>query len=122
MPHPWVILMHQYRRRSRYITAPCLVLSAGRVQSVALRLICERELEIEVFDPQEYWSVDVEFATPRDEKFTARLTHLDGKKLEKLSLGNKDQAATAVAARPHRLPAGAETRRRGLRHAARSRP
>jgi DNA topoisomerase I len=72
--------------------------SAGRVQSVALRLICERELEIEVFDPQEYWTVDVEFATPRNEKFSARLTHLDGKKLEKLSLGDKDRAATAVAA------------------------
>jgi DNA topoisomerase-1 len=72
--------------------------SAGRVQSVALRLICERELEIEVFDPEEYWTVDVEFATPRNEKFSARLTHLDGKKLEKLSLGDKDKAATAVAA------------------------
>jgi len=72
--------------------------SAGRVQSVALRLICERELEIEVFKPDEYWTVDVEFATPREEKFTARLTHLDGEKLEKLSLGDKDKAATAVAA------------------------
>jgi DNA topoisomerase-1 len=72
--------------------------SAGRVQSVALRLICERELEIEVFDPDEYWTVDVEFQTPREQKFTARLTHLDGKKLEKLSLGDKDRAASAVAA------------------------
>jgi len=72
--------------------------SAGRVQSVALRLICERELEIEVFNPEEYWTVDVEFTTPRDQKFTARLTHLDGKKLEKLSLGDKDKTATAVAA------------------------
>jgi len=72
--------------------------SAGRVQSVALRLICERELEIEVFDPEEYWTVDVEFETPRAQKFTARLTHLDGKKLEKLALGGKEKAATAVAA------------------------
>ena len=72
--------------------------SAGRVQSVALRLICEREAEIEIFNPQEYWSIDVEFDTPRDERFSARLTHLDGEKLDKLGIGNKARADTAVAA------------------------
>jgi DNA topoisomerase-1 len=72
--------------------------SAGRVQSVALRLICEREAEIEAFKPQEYWSVEADFATPREEDFTARLTHLDGEKLERLSLGDKGRADTAVAA------------------------
>ena len=46
--------------------------SAGRVQSVALRLICEREAEIEVFRPQEYWTVDAGFTTPAGEPFTAR--------------------------------------------------
>src|SRR6187431_3787446 len=56
--------------------------SAGRVQSVALRLICEREAEIEAFKPREYWTVEVEFRTASGERFTARLTHLDGKKLD----------------------------------------
>jgi DNA topoisomerase-1 len=71
--------------------------SAGRVQSVALRLICERELEIEAFKPQEYWTVDADFATP-DGNFTAKLTHAEGKKLDKLSLTNADAAQRAVAA------------------------
>jgi DNA topoisomerase-1 len=72
--------------------------SAGRVQSVALRLICDRESEIEKFKPQEYWSVEVEFDTPRNERFTARLTHLDGEKLDKLGIANEDQAKAAAAA------------------------
>ena len=53
--------------------------SAGRVQSVALRLICEREAEIEVFRAREYWTVEAAFTTPAGAAFTARLTHLDGK-------------------------------------------
>ena len=53
--------------------------SAGRVQSVALRLICEREAEIEAFRPREYWTVEAAFLTPAGAPFTARLTHLDGK-------------------------------------------
>ncbi|MEM6902694.1 MAG: DNA topoisomerase, partial [Pseudomonadota bacterium] len=61
--------------------------SAGRVQSVALRLICEREAEIEIFKAQEYWSIEVDFVTDKGEAFTARLTHADGKKLDKLSIG-----------------------------------
>src|SRR5258707_833840 len=71
--------------------------SAGRVQSVALRLVCERELEIEAFKPQEYWTVEADFAAPAG-NFTARLSHLDGKKLDKLSLGHGDDAKRAVAA------------------------
>ncbi|MFQ5954676.1 MAG: type I DNA topoisomerase, partial [Kiloniellales bacterium] len=72
--------------------------SAGRVQSVALRLICEREAEIEAFRPQEYWTVEVGFGTARGEPFSARLTHLDGAKLEKLSLGDEAAARAVVAA------------------------
>src|SRR5882757_2502453 len=71
--------------------------SAGRVQSVALRLVCERELEIEAFKPQEYWSVEADFTAPAG-NFTARLSHLDGKKLDKLSLRHADDAKRAVAA------------------------
>ena len=70
--------------------------SAGRVQSVALRLICERESEIEAFKPREYWTIEVEFATPSGERFTARLTHLDGKRLDKFDLA--DEAAARAAA------------------------
>ena len=69
--------------------------SAGRVQSVALRLICDREALIEDFISQEYWTVAVDFLTPTREKFRAHLTHLDGKKLEKLSLKNADAAEHA---------------------------
>ncbi len=72
--------------------------SAGRVQSVALRLVCEREAEIERFDPREYWTVDVDFLTPSRAPLTARLTHLDGKKLEKFDLGDKAKADAAVRA------------------------
>ena len=72
--------------------------SAGRVQSVALRLICEREAEIEAFKPQEYWSVEATFRTTDGQTFTARLTHLDGKKLDKMDLGTAEAAARAVAA------------------------
>lgn len=70
--------------------------SAGRVQSVALRLICERELEIEAFVPEEYWTIDADFLTDKKEKITARLTHLDGKKLEKFSLPNAETALAAA--------------------------
>jgi len=72
--------------------------SAGRVQSVALRLICERESEIEIFKPVEYWSVDATLSTPDGATFKASLTHLDGEKLKKLSLGTEAEAMSAVAA------------------------
>jgi DNA topoisomerase-1 len=70
--------------------------SAGRVQSVALRLICEREAEIEVFVPREYWTVDVALAKSDGAQFTARLTELDGKKLDKFDLANEAAAQAAV--------------------------
>ena len=70
--------------------------SAGRVQSVALRLVCEREAEIEAFKPREYWTVEVEFVTPSGERFTARLTHLDGKKLDKFDLATEAAARAAA--------------------------
>ncbi len=69
--------------------------SAGRVQSVALRIICERELEIESFKPQEYWTIETDFKTPGNAALTARLTHLDGVKLDKFSLGNGGAATDA---------------------------
>src|SRR5580698_9861106 len=56
--------------------------SAGRVQSVALRLICEREAEIEIFRAREYWTIEAVFITPGGAPFTAKLTHLNGKRLE----------------------------------------
>ncbi|WP_145619008.1 type I DNA topoisomerase [Nitrospirillum bahiense] len=71
--------------------------SAGRVQSVALRLICERESEIEAFRPQEYWTIEAEFRTPAGSPFTARLVGLNGKKLDKFTLGNKGDADAALA-------------------------
>jgi DNA topoisomerase-1 len=71
--------------------------SAGRVQSVALRLVCEREDEIDAFRAQEYWTVDADLKAAAG-GFTAHLTHLDGKKLDKLSLGNEADAKRAVAA------------------------
>ena len=72
--------------------------SAGRVQSVALRLICEREAEIEAFTSQEYWTVEALFRTAAGASLTAQLTHLDGKKLDKLSLADQAAAHTAVVA------------------------
>ena len=74
--------------------------SAGRVQSVALRLICEREAEIEAFKSQEYWTVEVTFKTAEGASFVARLTHLDGVKLERLGLSAADaeRAKTAIEA------------------------
>ncbi len=69
--------------------------SAGRVQSVALRLVVDRENEIEAFKSQEYWTIEVEFLTEEKKIFKARLTHLDGKKLDKFSLANEGDARAA---------------------------
>src|SRR5579864_5592462 len=66
--------------------------SAGRVQSVALRLVCDRELEIERFVRQEYWSIVATLATPRNETFEARLVGADGKKLQRLDIGSGAEA------------------------------
>ena len=69
--------------------------SAGRVQSVALRLICEREAEIEAFRPREYWSIEAHLTTPAGAPFTARLTHLDGKRLDQFDLNSEALATRA---------------------------
>ena len=66
--------------------------SAGRVQSVALRLVADRELEIEKFVRQEYWSLVATLATPRNETFEARLTGADDKKLQRLDVGSAAEA------------------------------
>ena len=72
--------------------------SAGRVQSVCLRLIVEREMEIEAFDPREYWSVKARLKTPRGQEFDARLVSLAGSKLDRYDLENATQAEMAVQA------------------------
>ncbi len=72
--------------------------SAGRVQSVALRLICDREAEIEVFRAREYWTIEALFLTPGGAPFTARLTHLNGKRLDQFDLNNETLALAAKAA------------------------
>ena len=70
--------------------------SAGRVQSVALRLICERESEIEVFKPQEFWTIEATFHTASGAVVPAHLTHLNAKKLDKFALGNEAEAQAAL--------------------------
>ena len=70
--------------------------SAGRVQSVALKLICERELEIEKFDIEEYWSISSIFLKSNNETFPARLNVLNSKKLAKMDIKNKESADLAL--------------------------
>jgi DNA topoisomerase I len=71
--------------------------SAGRVQSVALRLVCDREAEIEAFKTEEYWTIEATLATAKGEQFNARLSTIAGKKLDKLDI--KDAAsANAIKA------------------------
>jgi DNA topoisomerase-1 len=72
--------------------------SAGRVQSVALRLVCDRELEIEQFKPQEYWTIIAELATGKNETFQARLFFADGKKLDKFDIADGVTAERLKAA------------------------
>ncbi|MFZ5750982.1 MAG: type I DNA topoisomerase [Pseudomonadota bacterium] len=72
--------------------------SAGRVQSVCLRLIVEREMEIEAFQAREYWTVTARLATPRGQEFDARLTVLGGRKLEKFDIASATAAELAVQA------------------------
>lgn len=75
--------------------------SAGRVQSVALRLVCEREDEIAAFKPKEYWGVEAELNTIRAESFKAKLTHYNGQKLTKFDLNNETSAKEAENAVRH---------------------
>ncbi|CAM5766893.1 DNA topoisomerase 1 [Labrys miyagiensis] len=72
--------------------------SAGRVQSVALRLVCDRELEIERFVAREYWSLVATLATPRGDLFEARLVGADGKKIQRLDVGTEKEAMAFRAA------------------------
>ena len=73
----------------------CKGLSAGRVQSVAVRLICEREREIQAFVPQEYWTIEGNFETPKKEDFKAELTHIKG---EKIDITTESEAQAVVDA------------------------
>lgn len=72
--------------------------SAGRVQSVCLRILTERETEIEAFRNREYWSVKAILTSPRGQEYEARLISLAGKKLDKFDLKNQTQAELAVQA------------------------
>src|SRR5881628_3140012 len=72
--------------------------SAGRVQSVALRLVCDRELEIEKFVAREYWSLIATLVTPRGDSFEARLVGADGKKIQRLDIGSGAEAEAFKAA------------------------
>jgi DNA topoisomerase I len=72
--------------------------SAGRVQSVALRLVCDRELEIEKFVAREYWSLVATLATPRNDTFEARLVGADGRKIQRLDIGTGAEAEDFKAA------------------------
>ncbi|MGK2907666.1 MAG: type I DNA topoisomerase [Desulfuromonadales bacterium] len=72
-------------------------LSAGRVQSVALRLVCERESEIEAFEPREYWTIEALLANSSGAGFTARLHSIDGAKLDKFAIGNQARAEAVMA-------------------------
>lgn len=72
--------------------------SAGRVQSVALRVIVDREMEIEAFKAREYWSVHARLATPRGDEFDAAMTVFGGKKLERFDIADEATAALAVSA------------------------
>lgn len=71
--------------------------SAGRVQSVALRLICDREIEIEKFKAEEYWTIDAELFTSAKALIRSRLVQLDGKKLEKFDINTEAKAFEAKA-------------------------
>jgi DNA topoisomerase-1 len=70
--------------------------SAGRVQSVALRIVCQRELEIETFKPEEYWTIGAKLRAPDGTDFDARLQSLHGDTLKKFSLPNAEMAADAL--------------------------
>ena len=71
--------------------------SAGRVQSVALKLITEREHEIESFKPDEFWTLSVEFTDNKNQKITSSISQLNGNKIEKFSFKNKDEINKAIS-------------------------
>src|SRR6201999_621230 len=83
----------------------------------ALRLICDREAEIEVFKAREYWSIEALFITPGGAPFTARLTHLDGKRLDQFDLNNEAAALRAKqAVEAGDFTVGSVERKRVKRH------
>jgi len=71
--------------------------SAGRVQSVALRLLTEREHEIEVFNPEEFWTINVNFITSSKNILTSLISELNGEKIEKFSFRNKEDINNAIS-------------------------
>ena len=71
--------------------------SAGRVQSVALKLITEREHEIELFKPEEFWTLSINFEDKNKSCITASITQLDGEKIEKFSFKNKEEVEKAIS-------------------------
>lgn len=87
-------------------------LSAGRVQSVALRLVCEREEEIKKFQTKEYWSIVAEFTTTSGEKFFAKLIRIDGKEFE---LSNETDARAVAEEIKRRLYAVSEIKKRRVK-------
>ncbi len=94
---------------------PC-ARSAGRVQSVCVRIIVEREQEIEAFSDQEYWSVECAFKTPRGTDFTARLTELHSTKITKLSIASEQEAKRAeqeIRARDFKIVSIKQTKKAG---------
>ncbi len=86
-------------------------LSAGRVQSVALRLVCEREAEIRAFRPEEYWTLEADFQTPEGARFTARLVRVGEEELEQQQLRGADagERMQALAVELAGAPARVET-------------
>ncbi len=71
--------------------------SAGRVQSVALKLITEREHEIESFKPEEFWTLSVKFKDEKNQNILASISQLDNNKIEKFSFRNKDEINKAIS-------------------------
>ena len=71
--------------------------SAGRVQSVALKLITEREHEIESFKPEEFWTLNIKFSDQNNQKITASISQLDNNKIQKFSFRSKDEINKAIA-------------------------
>ncbi|MEO8065441.1 MAG: type I DNA topoisomerase [Candidatus Doudnabacteria bacterium] len=88
-------------------------LSAGRVQSVALRLIVEREREVQKFKPQEYWSIETTFN--KDGQFIGRLAKIDGKTLDKLGIKNEAAAHKIVADLANRTAVVSEVTKKEVR-------
>ena len=89
----------------------CKGLSAGRVQSVAVRIICEREREIQAFVPEEYWTIEGEYKTANKEKFPVTITHKNGEKLEISNEDDADKVISAIA-KQEGLVNSVETRQR----------